>query len=213
MSLRDTVVELIRPTPLYGIVRRIRDAIAVRRWRRAGRPVPPPHAIKVAAVREYADRFGARVLIETGTFRGAMMSAQRKYFRDLYTIEIDPALHAAAVKLFRRSPNVHLILGDSAAALPRVLSGINERCVFWLDGHYSGGVTGRGALDSPIAQELSHIWKHPVRDHVIIIDDARDFTGRDGYPTIDELRAVVHHHRPGWICEVADDLIRIHAAR
>ena len=213
MSLRDTVVELIRPTPLYGVIRRIRDAVAVRRWRRAGRPLPPPHAIKVATVREYADRFGARILVETGTFRGAMMAAQRKHFRDLYTIEIDPALHAAAVRLFRRAPNVHLVLGDSAEALPRVLSRIDERCVFWLDGHYPGGVTGRGALDSPIARELSHIWDHRVRDHVIIIDDARDFTGTNGYPTIDELRGVVHHHRPGWVCEVQDDLIRIHAPR
>src|SRR5688500_15056436 len=133
MSLRDSVVELIRPTPLYGIVRRIRDAIVVRRWRNAGRPVPPPHAVKVAAVRDYAKRFGAEILIETGTFRGAMVYAQRRHFKRIFSIEIDPALHAAAVKLFQDSPNVHLVLGDSSEALPRVLGQLNERCIFWLD--------------------------------------------------------------------------------
>jgi hypothetical protein len=139
-----------------------------------------------------------------------MIRAQLAHFKHIYSIEIDRALYSAAVRLFRRHQHVHLVLGDSSDALPQVLSEVRQPSIFWLDGHYSGGVTGRGALDSPIAKELAHIWRHGRFEHVILIDDARHFTGQDGYPTVQELGEIVASHRPAWVCEVRDDIIRIH---
>jgi hypothetical protein len=139
-----------------------------------------------------------------------MIQAQLGHFQQIYSIEIDRELYSAAVRLFRHRRHVHLVLGDSGDALPRVLSEVRQPAIFWLDGHYSGGTTGRGALDSPIAKELAHIWKHDRFEHIILIDDARHFTGHDGYPTIGELGEIVASHRPAWVCEVRDDIIRIH---
>ena len=47
-------------------------------------------------------------------------------------------------------------------------------------------------------------------NHVILIDDVKDFTGDNGYPTIEELRSFVLQYRPGWIFEVKNGIIRIH---
>jgi len=51
-----------------------------------------------------------------------------------------------------------------------------------------------------------------VEDHVILIDDAREFTGANDYPTIDELRKFVGDSMPGFHLEVRDDIVRIHKA-
>ena len=81
--------------------------------------------------------------------------------------------------------------------------------MFWLDAHYSSGVTARGVVDSPIAQELETIFSHPAKGHVILIDDAREFTGHGGYPTIEELYEFVLARKPGWRMLVYNDMIRI----
>jgi hypothetical protein len=44
---------------------------------------------------------------------------------------------------------------------------------------------------TPVFAEIRHILSHPVRNHVIVIDDARLFNGTDGYPTFRELRDFV----------------------
>jgi hypothetical protein len=207
----DAMKDLIRPTPLYGILRHVRDRRLAAQWRASDRLGPPPHIIKAETIRDYGRRFGARVLIETGTFHGAMVHQQRRAFQRIISIEIDEALHQKAVRLFARYPHIEILRGDSGEVIPRVLALIDEPCVFWLDGHYSGGITGRGTADTPIAKELAHIFAHRVRDHVILIDDARHFTGENDYPTLDALRAFVLGQRPGWRFEVADDIIRIHS--
>jgi hypothetical protein len=67
---------------------------------------------------------------------------------------------------------------------------IDQPALFYLDGHYSGGITARAAKDTPIYEELSHIFEHDPR-HVIVIDDARCF-GRDpDYPSLHELREFI----------------------
>ncbi|MDX6611503.1 MAG: hypothetical protein QOD75_689, partial [Blastocatellia bacterium] len=60
-------------------------------------------------------------------------------------------------------------------------------------------------------KELDHILNHPVAGHVILIDDARCFTGYNDYPTVDELRETVAAKKPDWEMSVELDIIRIHA--
>ena len=87
---------------------------------------------------------------------------------------------------------------------------MNEPCLFWLDGHYSEGITAKGQLNTPILAELNHILNHSIKDHVILIDDARCFNGLDDYPTIDELKKIIVDKKPALQFSVADDIIRIH---
>ena len=186
---------------------------ALRRWESQGKPLPPPHIVKQLAVKEYAALFGLRVLVETGTYYGEMVEAMRKTFDRLYSIEIDQGFYEEALDAFGRFTNIRIIKGDSGEVLPSILPEVKQPCLFWLDGHYSGPETGKGLLDTPITKELQQIFLHPIREHAILIDDAREFTGEGDYPSLDRLREFVRNSRPDWIFEVRDDIIRIHPRR
>jgi hypothetical protein len=188
----------------------IDDAQSVRRWEAAGRPIPPPHPIKVRTVKAYSARFATPVLVETGTYRGEMVEAVKHVFETIYSIELDDTLYAQAQANLARMSHIHVIHGDSAEVLPALIGKIDQTILFWLDAHYSGGVTARGREDSPIRQELLNILNRSANEPVILIDDARLFTGESGYPTLDELRQFVLEKRPGWVFEVQDDIIRLH---
>jgi hypothetical protein len=179
-------------------------------WIRRGRPVPPPHIVKQWCVLEYGRKFNLPVLVETGTFQGEMVRAVRSAFREIYTIELGQTLCAEAQRVFGPFPHIHVLQGDSAKVLRDVLSRIEEPCLFWLDAHYSGEGTTIGDRETPVLDELDIIFSHTISNHVILIDDARRFDDQSAYPALAKLEASVNERRPGWICKVQDDIIRIH---
>jgi hypothetical protein len=178
-------------------------------WLVDGKPVPAPHIVKQMAVREHARRSGAKLFIETGTFLGEMVDAVHPLFSRVFSIELAERFCREAREFFRPVPHVVIVQGDSGKLLPGILADINEPVLFWLDGHYSGGDTGHGDESSPVIAELRTIIGHPVKNHVILIDDARCFTGNDGYPTMQEVFDLVKPESRGLRMEVADDIIRI----
>ncbi len=178
-------------------------------WRASGSPVPPPHFYKKRLVISFAEKFQLKNLVETGTYRGDMIEACRTRFKKIYSIEIDAELWRQANERFVKYPHVNILQGDSAEVLPQILQKIEGPCVFWLDGHYSGGVTGKGERETPIVSELGHIRRQNQPD-VILIDDARLFNGTHDYPDINELRAKVLELWPENVFEVSDDVIRIY---
>lgn len=180
-------------------------------WRLAGRPIPPPPLVKQAIVKGYQRRFGPRVMIETGTFAGEMIEAVRAHFDRIVSIELHADWYVRAVERFRGCPDVTLLHGDSGSRLPEALAMLTEPALFWLDAHYSGPVTARGALDSPIVRELAAIRAHPVTGHVVLIDDMREFSGTGGYPKVGDLVRWIHEVDPGAVVEVRDDILRWHA--
>ena len=179
-------------------------------WLRNGRPIPPPHIVKQMAVKEYAERFGLRIFVETGTLYGDMLSAVESFFDEIYSIELGQELFERARKRFARKGHITILQGDSADVLPALLARIKRPCLFWLDGHWSAGITARGAKNTPIREEICHILPHSVRGHVILIDDARCFTGLDDYPTLEQLREKMTLGGLYEAFEVRDDIIRIH---
>jgi hypothetical protein len=176
---------------------------------RAGEAIPVPRKLKLATVRDYAQKYGLQVLVETGTYRGDMIADTMDLFSHLYSIELSPGLANTAQRRFAEYPRVTIEYGDSAEALPRILSEINEPCLFWLDAHYSAGITAHGKLVSPILQELDCILSHPIKNHVILIDDAREFSGRKGYPTMEEVIDLVAGKRPELRIIAYNDIIRV----
>ena len=177
-------------------------------WRLRGSPAPPPHVVKQDILLRYQKQRRFSTFIETGTFTGEMIHAMRPHFVRLISIEMAPAIFEATKRRFAGDAGVELLLGDSGVLLPRVLSTLNHPALFWLDGHYMGGTTARADQDSPVRAELAALLHHPVRRHIVLIDDARLFTGTDGYPTIDELRTWVERERPGSRVDVDADIIR-----
>ena len=177
-------------------------------WRLRGSPAPPPHVVKQDILLRYQKQRRFSTFVETGTFTGEMIHAMRPHFARLISIEMAPAIFEATKRRFAGDARVELLLGDSGVLLPRVLSTLNHPALFWLDGHYMGGTTARADQDSPVRAELAALLHHPVRRHIVLIDDARLFTGTDGYPTIDELRTWVDRERPGSRVDVDGDIIR-----
>lgn len=190
-------------------MRRRRQKTEVAAWKDSGCPVPPPHAVKQDVLRSHARQFGLRILVETGTYLGDMVEALKAEFERVYSIELDGALHEKARDRFRRDRNVKLLKGDSADVLPGILAELDQPALFWLDGHYSGGITGRGESDTPVLSELDSILRSPEKGHVIVIDDARCFGTDPGYPDLDALTSMVARLRPDLHLKVAGDSIRI----
>jgi hypothetical protein len=180
----------------------------IARWKLAGSPLPPPHAWKVKMLRELAHRHGTRVLVETGTFMGDMIEAQRGEFDRLVSIELAPELHRKAVARFAGDPRIEILQGDSGRLIGDLVAQLKQPALFWLDGHYSGGETARGDADTPIVAELEAVLRSGVH-HVVLVDDARCFNGSGGYPTVDALRALVEKLKPGAKVALAHDLISI----
>lgn len=178
------------------------------KWKRAGKVDPPPHIVKQWAIRRYAKRYGARTLVETGTYMGHMVYAMRQRFDHIISIELDRNLYDSAVRQFREYHNITLLNGDSGEIIERIVRNETNRCLFWLDGHYSGEGTAKTDRDTPIREELRHISSSPIK-HVILIDDARLFDGRNDYPTLDELRQDALVQFPNYHFTVADDIVRL----
>jgi hypothetical protein len=147
--------------------------------------------------------------VETGTYYGEMVQAMTYVFRRIYSIELSDDLFRRARDRFGGQAHVNLIHGDSAQVLPSVLNCLTGPALFWLDGHYSGGETARGAEDTPILSEVDQILSVAEAGHVIVIDDARCFGTDPAYPTLETLKEFVLARRPSCRYEVAGDSIRI----
>jgi hypothetical protein len=195
---------------LYQVFKSRRDRKALQDWERSGRPAPPPHVIKEGVLKEYAEKFRTRVLIETGTYLGEMIDAMKDSFDRIFSIELDRALYEQATRRFDADDHISIVHGDSGESLKELLASIDEPCLFWLDGHFSGGVTAKATLETPIMREMEHILAHPLTGHVVLIDDARLFTGANDYPTVQELSDLISRRRPHWQLTLENDIIRIH---
>lgn len=197
---------IIKRTFLY----RIFNYVKLRNWENKGKLFPPPPLLKQRTIMEYAKRFSIHILIETGTYFGDTVYETRDKFSRIFSIELDKSLYEKAKKRFSKFDHISILHGNSGVVLPLILADITQPCLFWLDSHYSGGITAKSDLNTPIKEELKRIFAHPIKEHVILIDDAREFTGRNDYPTIEELKEFILMERPDWIFEVKHDIIRIH---
>jgi hypothetical protein len=92
--------------------------------------------------------------------------------------------------------------------LPLIIKDLNEPAIFWLDGHYSSGITAKGDKICPIFEELDSIFNNKPLNHVLLIDDARLFVDEDDYPTIEKLTKYVKNKNNNYQVEVKDDIIR-----
>jgi hypothetical protein len=113
-------------------------------------------------------------LIETGTLMGQTTFALEPYFDKIHTIEISQNYHNKAKQGYA-GDKINFILGDSSVVFESLLPTVNTNCIFFLDGHWSSGDTGRGAKDCPLNEEIEHINNLFQHEAIIIIDDFRLF--------------------------------------
>ena len=119
-------------------------------------------------------KYPNHVLVETGTYMGdGVQAALEAGFSRVISFEVVPHLHKCSSQRFKGNKAVELICGSSATKLFDTIRDIKEPITFWLDGHYSTGLTGYDPEHiCPLLQELEQIKKHGSH-HTILIDDRR----------------------------------------
>jgi hypothetical protein len=181
-------------------------------WEKDENYVPVPHFVKENAIRKAAAKYKIKTLVETGTYLGFMLDSLKDDFDHLASIELSEPLYRRAVEKFAAYPGIKIYNGDSAKLLPIAIKDIREKCLFWLDGHYSGGVTSKADVETPILAELQTVFSHPVKDHLIMIDDARLFIGTRDYPTIEELKKYISKFSGDYHLAIKYDIIFLYNA-
>ena len=162
-----------------NIVRELRSSLFLpkpfKEWKKRMYCAPSPNFIKQTVLL----RNGApnATWVETGTYLGrtAELLSKNAYF--VYTIEPDPKLYASAKNRLDEIPNVKPINGLSEEVLPSLLRSLKGDVNFWLDGHFSGGLTFQGPIDTPAVEELNSISKtlHKFNRVTVLVDDVRCF--------------------------------------
>ena len=207
----ETIKDILKTFIPEGIRRSLshyKSDQIIRSWNNQGRPVPPPDRYKQRTVTAYAKEYNCHTMVETGTYYGAMIYAQIHNFKRIYSIELNKEFWATQHDRFKKYPAITILHGDSGRVLHEIVPKLDGRSLFWLDAHYSGGLTAKGAKDCPIYEELDAIFASES-NHILLIDDARCFDGTSDYPTIEDLSSFVISKRPKSKIEVKDDIIRI----
>lgn len=179
-----------------------------KKWEQEGRPLPVSNLAKQEVLREFQKKYSIKTFVETGTYFGDTLYSLSSDFDVLYSIELSEYYYKRAKKRFKNNDRVHLLQGDSGEVLKEVVPKLKSQAIFWLDGHYSGGLTAKGEKECPIYEELTSIFLSPF-EHLIFIDDARLFVGKNDYPTIQEMTDFVKLQKSFYNFFVKNDCIRL----
>ena len=186
MKIKQSLMNVM-PLTLVEFIRKINGIIE---WQRRGFSENSPQYIK----QKLLLKFGIKdaVWVETGTYLGTTTKYLSDYYPHVYSIEPEPMLYKQASKRFERK-NVTLLNDVSENELPKLLPKLSGNINFWLDGHYSAGMTFKGEKDCPVEDELTAIERNIQNfdKFVILIDDVRCFlpgsVSQQEYPSIDYL--------------------------
>lgn len=144
--------------------------------------------------------------VETGTGYGDMDEriSEHEWVTRVITIESDPDRYGRAVGRLIANPKIELVFGDSRDAF-RWISDGTPPAVWWIDSHPEIEM-------GHVMDELFVIMSRKQPD-VILIDDARLFTGTAGRPTIEDVRGQIQQLSEAfgapYDVDVAYDVIRI----
>lgn len=129
---------------------------------------------------------GITTFVEGGTFRGGTAQKMSPYFERVYTIENSQEMFDIASVNLKNIPNIKQLQGDTRDHLQRIISN-HDNILYWLDAHWSGGVTYGKEDECPLIDELKIIFNSKNKNQVILIDDARLFLAPPPSPHKKEL--------------------------
>lgn len=155
------------------------------------------------------------IFVETGTYMGQTIRNMEPLFSELYTIEVSENLYN---NLNKNSKKINFILGDSSIIFESLLNNLHRDTIFFLDGHWSSGETGKGVKDCPLIEEINLINEKFKHRAILIIDDYRMFgtkinedwseISKDAILNILKDRYSIVYHLESEMCK--DDRLIIH---
>lgn len=149
------------------------------------RSVPAPYYHKHALLLDFFPENST--VIETGTYLGETASVLAQHCKQVLTLEPYLPLYNYNSRRFSNTENVTVINASSEEGFEGLLLELSGPVSFWLDGHFSGeGTFGELTYASPVEHELRVIGDYLDRklgSVYVAIDDARLFTGINGYPS------------------------------
>lgn len=146
MEVKNHIKQFLIKSGTWYPTNLLRRTPEILHWLRSGGSGVAPHPIKMMVVGGYLRQFSIDEFVETGTYLGDTLGYIAKSGIRCTSIELSRGLHEAARKRFNGYRNVRLVQGDSGQKRPELLKEINKPVLFWLDGHYSAGITASAEI-------------------------------------------------------------------
>lgn len=166
-----------------------------------------PHSLtKLQTLARLRKDTGATTVIEVGSFKGVTTRRLSRFYEQVLSIEIDPALCEHARRRCRKRRNVTIYQGDGKVVLPQLAATVRN-CVLFLDGHFSGEGTGHGDEPEPVLAELDAVTQFVDNFVGIVVDDFRLFGVEPGWPRKSQVMAALEQVLPSpqWSHTVLND--------
>lgn len=182
--------EILKNFIPLAVVEFIQTQRSMSEWRKKDFLDNSPQFVKQKVFLKYGIKDA--VWVETGTYLGTTTNYLSGLFPHVYSVEPEAKLYEAAYKRFK-GRNVSLLNDVSENVFPSLLPKLSGNINFWLDGHYSAGITFKGEKDCPVEDELIAIEQNcdNFNKISILIDDVRCFLPNNSlytdYPSIDYL--------------------------
>lgn len=134
------------------------------------------------------------IFVETGLYDGQTILSLHNYgflkeVKNVYSIEIEEKYINDFLSKNEDLKYINFVLGDSSVEIDSIIKKhINEKFLFWLDGHFSGGQTGISnvAGECPVLFELKQIKNNKLKP-TIIIDDISCSSLYGNWPNIQDI--------------------------
>lgn len=179
-------------------------------------------SLKSSLLQELQTIFKIDTFVETGTYLANTTIKAAKVFDQIHSIELSSELYEKALHRLNYWEHVTVHLGDSKDVLHQLFPYLcDKRVLFYLDGHYSGHVTAKGSLPTPLIEELKAIAQMKTTHAILLINDVRFFQdtcfpekveslhlGLETYPYLEEIvKAILEIHPSYKICFMGDALL------
>lgn len=148
------------------------------------------------------------IAVETGTYLGDGTQLLGEHFSSVVTIERDSVLAKNASSRFADNHSITVVQGSSRDVLIPNIPSYDKGAFFWLDAHFSGGVTAGADDPCPLEFELSTICSvRRAENTIILIDDIRGAVGANGWPSLTELCVIANKN--GFQGAIVDDVLAL----
>lgn len=87
--MTNLLKSILKKTPICSLLFRFRKMRITNNWQKMDKPISPPHLIKQETVKEYAYKFSTEIFIEIGTYYGVMILGTKRFFNQIYSMELD----------------------------------------------------------------------------------------------------------------------------